>query len=231
MEFIKKLYLFASRLTLYCISIFILHSCQDAKEISCKEINEKISSFYYQYQIELENSELFLDSTLFYINIGIENCKELKTKFLMNKLSILSIKQNYSEAINLIETFNKLLIPKLPYYKPLLLNRFKMMYAIKNNNTKEKKKYLKRCNILLSNFIEENRKDVDILLQQPKVELILDNLLGTAITQYYYYKSLKNSEGVKKELKILSKTENVNTEFIDLLYIVIQTDIMDFNGI
>jgi hypothetical protein len=70
----------------------------------------------------------------------------------LRKLHILAEQQKFSEAVNFLETFDKEMFSDLPYFQELLINRFKAMEAIKENDINKRNKYLQRCVTMIDNF-------------------------------------------------------------------------------
>ncbi|MFV0290426.1 MAG: hypothetical protein ACK5IJ_05930, partial [Mangrovibacterium sp.] len=129
------------------------------------------------------------------------------------------------------KTFDKEMFSDLPYYQELLINRFKVMEAIRENDINTRDRYLAKCVVIIDNYLLANKQKVDSLLKQPNIENILKNPLSTALTQYYYYKSTNNINGILKDLNKKKREKNINNEFIDYLIDYLQTDFMEFNGI
>ncbi len=212
------------------ISGLIFIQCNnEIKKNNCDKINNKSAQLIHQYCLDSNNK--YLDSALYYINQGIENCNNYKNVFLLKKLYILSEQQKFIQAIGFIETFEKPMFSDLPYYQELLINRFKVMAAINNHNVNDRDKYLELCVIIIDNYLSKNKEEVDSLLKQSNIENILQNHLSTAVTQYYYYKSLNDFKGVQNDLRKKKVENDINNEFIDYLMEYLKTDFMEFNGI
>ncbi len=198
-------------------------------KINCDEINKKSAQLVNQYYFDKNNDHL--DSAMYYIDKKINICGNYKNLLSLRKLSILAEQQKFSEAIKFVKTFDKEMFSDLPYYQELLINRFKAMEAIKENDINTRDRYLVKCIELIDYYLLANEHKVVALLQQPNIENILKNPLSTAITQYYYYKFINNTKDVLKDLKEKKQEKNINTEFIDYLLDYLQTDFMEFNGI
>ncbi len=226
MKFNARFGIIAKTIVIVFIGAFFT---QCNNKINCDEINKKSALLINQYYVDNNND--YLDSAMYYIDKGINNCSNYKNILSLRKLSILAEQQNFSEAIKFVKTFDKEMFSDLPYYQELLVNRFKVMEAIKENDINTRDKYLVKCIVIIDNYLLTNKYKVDSLLQQPNVENILKNPLSTALTQYYYYKSINNSKDVLKDLKEKKQDKNINNEFIDYLMDYLQTDFMEFNGI
>lgn len=229
MEFNEKSSVLAKTIIIIFFGGFLTQCNSGSKKINCEEINKKSVQFINQYYID--NNKSYLDSALFYTNKGINNCRNYKNTLSLRKLSILSDQQRFSEAIQFVETFDKDMFSDLPYYQKLLINRFKAMYAIDKNDINKRDKYLERCVVMVEDYLLANKGKVDSLLKQPSIENILKNPLSTALTQYYYYKSVNDYKNVKEELKEKKDKKGINSEFIEYLINYSQTDFMEFNGI
>lgn len=201
----------------------------ESKKIDCDEINRKSMQYLNQYYID--NDTRHLDSALFYTDEGINSCSNYKNILSLRKLSILSDKKSFLEAIQFIKTFDKEMFSDLPYYQELLINRFKVMEAIDQKDIKERDKYLEKCVTIIGDYLLANKSKVDSLLRETSTENILKDPISTALTQYYYYKSVNNPESVKEALREKQDEKTSNNEFINYLLDYLQTDFMEFNGI
>ncbi len=229
MEFTKKYGITAKAILILFIGMVASQCNYKSKNISCDEINEKSASFFNQYYIDSNRQNL--DSSLLYTNEGIYNCSKYKNLLSLRKLGILSEQQDFLTSIQFIDTFDGEMFLDLPYFKELLLNRFKAMKAINEGNVFERDKYLNRCVSVIDQYLLTNKNSTDALLKQSSITIILKNPLSTAVTQYYYYKSINNMENVINELKLKGNEENINNEFINYLIDYLHTDFMEFNGI
>lgn len=231
MEFNEKFGILAKTIIISFFLVFFTQCSNKTKKSNCDEINKRSAQFINQYYTH--NNKEYLDSALFYINKGIDNdnCSNCKNILSLKKLNVLAEQQKFSDAIKFIKTFDKKMFSDLPYYQELLINRFKAMDAIKENEINRRDKYLERCVTMIDNYLLSNKNEVDSLLKQSSIESILKNPLSTALTQYYYYKSVNNSKGVLKHLKEKKEENDINNEFINYLKDYLQTDFMEFNGI
>lgn len=226
MEFNAKSCILAKTIVTVFIGTFFT---QCNNKINCDEINEKTTQLINQYYFD--NNNEYLDSIMFYLDKGINKCDNCEKILSLRKLSILAEQQNFSEAIKFVKTFDKEMFSDLPYYQELLINRFKVMEAIRENDINTRDRYLAKCVVIIDNYLLANKQKVDSLLKQPNIENILKNPLSTALTQYYYYKSTNNINGILKDLNKKKREKNINNEFIDYLIDYLQTDFMEFNGI
>jgi hypothetical protein len=219
----------AKTLVIIFLGAFFLHCNNKTKKINCDEINDRSALFVNQYYID--NNKEYLDSALYYTDKGIDKCSIFKNILSLRKLHILAEQQKFSEGVKFIETFDKEMFSDLPYFQELLINRFKAMEAIRENDNNMRDKYLQRCVNMIDSYLLVNKYRVDSLLKQSRIESILTSPLSTALTQYYYYKSVNNTKDVLKDLKEMKEGKNINDEFINYLKDYLQTDFMEFNGI
>lgn len=229
MEFNEKSGILAETIIIIFFLVSFTQCNNKTKKINCDEINERSAQFINQYYTD--NNNEYLDSALFYTDKGIDNCSNYKNILSLRKLNVLTEQQKFSEAIKFIGTFDKEMFSDLPYYQEFLINRFKAMEAIKENDINKRDKYLEECVTMVDNYLLANKVKVDSLLKQSSIDSILKSPLSTALTQYYYYKSVNNLKGVINDLREKKEGHNINNEFIDYLKDYLQTDFMEFNGI
>jgi len=220
---------------LLVIFIIVIVQCnsQNGKNVkseidTCEKYKVKTGKLIENFYLNGDTTSL--DSAIYYIDIAIERCPEKKF-FNLRKLSILSLKQEFSKAINLINNLEDTLFTDMPYYNDVLLMRFKAMKAQSEGNMQERDMYINRIIKRINMFLYENEQKVDFLLRSSNTSEILENPLATALTQSYYYKSLvKGKNVIKSELKEKQKSNDLNEDFIIYLTTVLDEDFMIFIG-
>jgi hypothetical protein len=200
----------------------IVKSCDDYNIISA----ECITRFYY------DNDFKHLDTALIYLDDALINCKKFNKLFSLRKLSILSIKQEFSQAILFIDSFEKDFNGDLPYYKNLLKNRFIAMQAQHENKFEIRDSCLNIGINEIELFLSNKKTQLDSLLKQQEIDSILSNPISTAITQYYYYKSIvEGRDKITNEIFDKQIEISGNKDFFDYLKICLEEDFMNFIGI
>jgi hypothetical protein len=229
MELKVKSIIFNKSIMIVFFVTFFTQCKNESKQINCEEFNIKSAQFLEQYYTN--HKKKYLDSASFYIDKGVNNCTKYKNILSLRKLSILAEQQRFLEAIKFIQTFDKEMFSDLPYYQKLLINRFKVMEAIKENDSIRRDEYLLMCTTLINNYLLANKDKADLLLKESSIEKIMKDPLGTALTQYYYYKSVNNLVEVKRALRKMEEERDVNIEYINYLQDYLKTDFMEFDGI
>lgn len=222
-----------TRLLLVLFSVLSFSQCDTIaknNDDKCKEYNKKstelINSFY------MNEDSLYLDSALFYIEKGLEKCEEYESLFSLRKLSVLSLQQNYSEGLLFVKTFDEEMFSDLPYFKNLLLNRFKAMNSLSKGDTVERNSYLNYIIKDLKDFLNSHKKEIDSIYKLDNAQEILNSPYSTSIIQFYYYRSiLEGDESIKKELNVLKDKESVNNDFLEVILTTLEHDFMVFMGI
>lgn len=225
------------KLILSVILIFIQFDVLATKVVktdTCKEYNKKSFNLINKFYIDGDTSDL--DSAVYYINkaLSLSSCEKYQGLLSLRKIGILSIKRDYPNALTFIDSLNNNLYSDLPYFKDLLRDRFQAMEAQEKGNKVMRNYYLKSIIKLLENYLSKNRTKIDSLLELPDVNKIIGTSQATAITEYYYYKSiLVGKEKIIDELQMQQKSKGLNKEFYDYLisYLQEQNDFMVFNGI
>lgn len=229
MEFNAKFSSLTEAIIIFFFGLLFTQCSNESDKINCNEINRKSIQYINQYYID--NDKRHLDSALFYIERGINNCSNYENVLSLRKLSVLSEQQNYLDAIEFIESFDKEMFSDLPYYQELLINRFRVMKAINQKDINKRNKYLEKCVTLVEDYLGDHENEIDSLFRQSNIENILNDPLSTALTQYYYYKSLIDFESVNQVLNEKLDDSESNNKFINYLIEYLQTDFMEFNGI
>jgi hypothetical protein len=191
----------------------------------CEMIAEKTNELILDFYLEDDFSKL--DSALIYINEGIENCKDYERLFSLRKLGILSLRQNFSDALLFIEKSNDSVLIE----KNFLFNRFLAMQAQFAGDMAKRNAYLKEIIKDLDMLLASNDKEIKSLLTLTDVSEILNSSFTTTLMQYYYYKSiLEGSEYIKSELDLHYKNRIISEEFFDIMTSTFDEDFLVFIG-
>ncbi|MBW6480543.1 MAG: hypothetical protein K0B37_14035 [Bacteroidales bacterium] len=195
----------------------------------CDVINEKTAKLVYDYYFN--NDLLLLDSALIYIDEGLKKCNKYEKLFSLRKLGVLSLKQNYNDALQFIESFDENMFGELPYFKNFLNNRFIAMQAHFVGDSVTRNSYLNEIVAEIDLFLSMNDKEIKALLKLSDVNEILENPLTTSLMQYYYYKALlEGAENVKVKLNLLYRNQMISEEFKDILISIFDEDFLVFVG-
>jgi len=216
-------------LFLIALLFFQCASKKDENIPKCEQINQETAELIHEFY--LDNNHSHLDSALKYIDNYLEKCKEYELLFSLRKLSILSLKKEYSDALMFIETFEDKMFGDLSYFKTILLYRFKAMQAHSDGKIKNRDDYLDSIIKELDKFILDNKNEVDSLLQLDDIEDILSNSLSTTLMQYYYYKSiLEGHEKVQSEIYSVFDKKEGNKDFYEMIITTFNEDFLIFTG-
>jgi len=219
-----------SRLILLFILLFSQCESSTQRYIDlCEKNNVKSSELISQFY--MDNDTLHLDSALIYIDEIYQKCDDLKGLLSLRKLSIYSMKKDYSKALLFINTFNDGFFGDLTYFKNFLLNRFNAMRFQDIGDLKKRNDYLKFIVNDLEGFLVSNEGKVNSLFKLSDVEEILRNPISTPVIQYYYYKAmLEGTERTEAKLKLREKTKGGNKEFYEFIKTTFQEDFMIYIG-
>jgi hypothetical protein len=215
------------------LGLLLVQRSSDVKSSSfdiCEDYNnmsaECITKFYY------DNDYKHLDTALIYIDEALLSCKQYKKLLSLRKLSILSIKQDFAPALTFIDSIDRDLFGELPYFHNLLRNRFVAMRYQSENKIQSRNSNLKLSIDEIEDFLSLNKFKVDSLVQLQEIDKILSNRLSTALTQYYYYKSIvEGKENITNEISNKQNEINGNSDFFDYLKDCLEEDFMIFIGI
>lgn len=204
-------------------------SSLEKKDNICEKNIQRSSDLCTEYY--MDNNSIHLDSALFYIDEVLGSCEEYDGFMQLRKLSILSMKQDYSNALLFIETFEENLYGNMPYFQNLLKNRFNAMKSQSEGDTVLRDYYLNFIIKELEEYISLNKEKVDSLLKLSNANKILESPLSSAVIQYYYYRSINEGiENVENELVSTQKSIGGNNEFFDIIMSSFQEDFMVFIG-
>lgn len=219
-----------SRLGCLCILLVVTSCGNKHAESICSEYNGKSSAFISKYY--LDSLQANIDSALFYIDLGIKNCDEYSIQLTLRKLSVFALTKDFVSAIELIERADYEFFADLPYYNELLLYRFLAMKTKYEENDVESNSHITKCFVLLEDYLSHEQSEIINVRNLPSLEDIIGTPLGTVITQYYYYHSLKfGIEETEIRLGEMSINGEMNAEFAEYLIDVIRVDFMEFNGL
>jgi hypothetical protein len=204
---------------------------QSTSNISCEKCNEIASQCFFNFS--MTNDTLSLDSSLSYIELGLSNsCDSFAASFVVKKLQILSIKKEFSQALEFISKLDKDLFSNPPYYMSLLNNRFLAMNSAASGDLSKRNYYLKKSINEINTYISISKMDVDSMLILPDVNEILSSDLITAYTQFYYYRSIvEGYDKISGELDSLEAVSNGNSEFFEYMDSVLEMDFATFIGL
>lgn len=215
----------------YILVILLICQCTSISKVDdyCKKLNQQSVDYIYNFQMEGDST--YLDSALVCINSALEKCKEQNELFIFRKLDVLSKKRDFSEAIYLVDSVNRPLFPRLPYYNAYLINRFKAMDYQLKGDLKNRNKCLKIITDDIQKFISLNEGKVDSLYHTTDIEEILRNPLHFTVIQFYYSKSImQGSDFVMLELESLQSQKHINEDYFNLIGNTLKEDFMDFVG-
>lgn len=186
---------------------------------------ECISRFYNDDELK------HLDTALALINKGLKGCDKYQGLFTIRKLGLFSLKKEYDLALSFIDSLDKKLFNDLPFYQKMLKNRFLAMKAQENNDYELRNSYLNSITDDINKYLISKKSEIDTLLVQKDINKILSNPNSTALTQYYYYKSIVDGkEKIEEELNNKQKDINGNKDFFDYLKTSLDEDFMNFIG-
>lgn len=213
----------------FVCGIVFLQCNNKVSETDCEELNQKSSYYFSLYKNSFNDK--YLDSAYYYTDQGAKICSEYQNLLSLRLLSIMSEQKRFLEAIQFIETIDTNMFSDYPFFRDVLIYRFKAMEATTVNDTIMRDKFLAKCVISVENYLNVDQTKVSHLIRQPKIDSILGDPLSTAIIQYYYYRSLSDYANTRNDLLKLKSEPNINTQFIDVLIDYLETDFMEFNGI
>ena len=216
------------------LSIIFCQGCSGINKESekrCKQLGERANKLYFEYSFFKDTTFTRLDSALCLIDSVIGNCDKYYVGLTSTKLKILSLKKDYSEAINFINTLEKNKI--YPLNKPILLKRFYAMQSLNKGDTISHDKYIKSIIVELKDTMSNHSQEIDSILKLPNLLDITKNRQIFSIIQYYYYRSqIEGETKISCELDSTQQTIQGNKEFFDVvLKKILKDDFMSFNGI
>ncbi|MDR1347406.1 MAG: hypothetical protein LBJ63_03110 [Prevotellaceae bacterium] len=188
---------------------------------------------------------IFLILIRHYINEVFDDCEKYQPLLGMRNVVIYSIKNEYLNSINFLDTLlEKEIITQ--FYKNILTNRFNAMNAQYNGDTVSKKKYVQQAFNEVEQFCILNKSKIDSFLNMPYVTAYEVNELNYKLSelqekylqynfvllQYYYYKAqIEGIDKVKSEIDSLQNAVNGDEKYFEILRITIEEDFMRFIGL
>jgi hypothetical protein len=164
---------------------------------------------------------------LFYIDEIFGKCDKYNALLAVRKIGIYSDKHDIYSAIEFINTLDDQLF-YLPYYKNLLLNRFKAMAAQEREDTLNKNIFLRNIVSDVTKFMSLHKEELDTLMQSKR---ILQSKYSFAPIHLYYYKAQINGvEEVKIEIDSLQRMIGGNEEYFEMMKGYLDEDFMYFAG-
>ena len=216
------------------ILIVALNGCGVSKvnnTLTCDELNIKTAALIDDYYST--NKTVYIDSTLNLLNEGINRCDDYKKLFSLRKLSALSIRNDYDQAINFINEIDKDMLASGPYYLKVVKLRFQAAQMFYERDSVSGNNYLQNIVDLLDNYIKNNEKEINELFSQSDISVILQNSMSTALIQYANYLALIDGrDDTANQLNLLFQSNGWNMEFYDMIINFIDNeDILIFVGI
>lgn len=216
------------------ILLFAFNSCDSSStknRLTCDELNIKTTELIDGYYVTEDKT--YIDSTLILLNEGIKSCDDYRKLFSLRKLGVLSLKNDYEQAISFIDTIDESLFVYDPYYLEVIEFRFKAAQNFYHGDTVSGNYYLKKIVALLGNFLKENEKELNALLSQSEISVILQNEMSTAFIQHANYHALLNGrEKTANHIITMFKSNEWNMEFYDMILNFIDNeDILIFMGV
>jgi hypothetical protein len=216
------------------ILLFAFNSCDSSStknRLTCDELNIETTELIDRYYVT--DDKTYIDSTLILLNEGIKSCDDYRKLFSLRKLGVLSLKNDYEQAISFIDTIDESLFVSDPYYLEVIEFRFKAAQHFYHGDTVSANYYLKKIVALLGNFLKENEKELNALLSQGEISIILQNEMSTAFIQHANYHALLNGREITaNHINTMFKSNEWNMEFYDMILNFIDNeDILIFMGI
>jgi len=202
------------------------------EDVNCDRIASKIDQLYIDYYgVDLGENYNRIDSALCLIDSVLFRCEKYNLKMISNKMIFLSMKNNFSEAIDFIQSLDEDIM--YPLNKSVLLKRFKAMQAQSEGDMKTRNKLITKIVTELTDSISKHHIEIDSVFCLPNSLEIMQNKNILIILQYYYYKSqIVGADKVSNELDSMQERLNGNKEFFnDILNPILKRDFMSYDGI
>jgi len=203
----------------YLIFLFcILQGCNSAAQNDslCDKYKLAVSEFELEYKLYGDTAKL--DSALYYMELVIIHCPHDSIgQLTWYKLGLLSLKHNYDAGIELIPTLKNPFFYEIPYYNSVLLKRFKAMKSLYEGDTATYKQYVYSILEEIAPFIAEHQATLDTLCKNNLSTIFKNSTYPFTQIQYYYYKSLIESDEIlETELDVL-KQKGYDLEYIEYI--------------
>jgi len=217
----------------FLFNLFLLqcNSSKDTKDDEyCDRIVSKIDQLFLDYyKVDLDGGHNQIDSALYLVDSILFRCEKYNTVMIFNKIMFLSMKNEFSEVVNFIESLDKTYLLN----QTILLNRFKAMQAQSEGDMITRDKLIKEIVTELTDSISKHHAEIDSILCLSDIKEITGNKNILTVYQYYYYRA--QIEGVGKisdELDSIQEKRNINRYFFDnFLKPTIYNDFMVYSGI
>ena len=221
----KKLILLLSCILFMQCSISTASKKND--DVECDSISLKISHLINDYyMIDNEQSFIRLDSALAIIDSIEGKCEKYNGVNSLRRLAILSIKHEYTNALEYAELLNGSLIGEV--HKSIIVNRFKAMVAMEEGDVDAKDQYIKDIINLLQLQFSEN--EISSILQSCDIDSIMKNPKYFYLIQLYYYRAeLEGIDKITNELSLI--VENCEEDVLWILTPDSTENFMIFIGI
>jgi hypothetical protein len=215
---------------LYVSFFYQCTSCPESSIDWCEFVKKRSAELIYNFYND--NDTVHLDSALNQINEAIENCEKYSELLSYRKLSILSLKHEYQEALLFIKSTDDKKFNWSTYSKTILYKRFQAMQSQYHGNIIERNDYLDSIIKEIEVYIILNQQKIDSIFIIPNIEEILKDTLSTTIIQYYYYRSIMEGiNTIEKELTLKQEKNEQNKDFFEVIKAYLQEDFMIFIGI
>jgi len=212
----------------FFLSLMFLNSNLSSQNLTeCK--NNKIKLHYYFNEYQIQESDVYLDSTMLFIDLAIRTCPNDYYILTMSKLTVYSLQRNYNDAIKYITNINDSVFEEMPLKKSILLNRFLAMKYSYIGNDSLKKIYISLIINEIMPISPQEQAQIDSLCILPELSDILSNPLFHRLVQYYYYYSIvEDPQKISAELdSFISK--GYNKEYIEFIKDICKDDFLTFN--
>ena len=219
-------------------SVLIFSQCRTSStnvidEEKCRQISMKASEMFNNYfMIDNEQSYTYLGAALALMDtMFLCNCDVRKFNLVSNKITILCIKRDFSEALNFIKKTNDTLFLS-PYLKSVYLKRIEAMEAQARDDIVIRNKLIGDIVIELENYLPFPSSKIYSVLSSNDIQDIYQYEKHLAICQYYFYRAqIEGKDKIINELNSLKQTIKGNQDFFDFfLRGFIEQDFMVFSG-
>ncbi len=168
------------------------------------------------YVVEKDTTFIRLDSALRIIDTMMCDCRKYYAGLVSTKLQILSVKQEYIQALNFIRDLDEKEI--YPLNKLILLKRFEAIQAQSEGDIMKKNRLISEIVHHLKDNVLKDTTKINSILQIPDELEIMQHIESHDIIRLYYYRT--QTEGVDKiqnELDSLQKAINGNQIFFEMI--------------
>jgi hypothetical protein len=210
--------------------LLFVYQCSLSNKEMKKCENNNINSARCVHEFQIDSDVSHLDSALFYIDEVFEKCEKYNSIMALRKLQIYSYKHEIQNAIKFIESMSDDLF-HLPYYKNILLNRFKAMKAQEKGDSLSRDIFFAKIISEISMFVSSQQNELYFMMQMVDINQILQSKYSLAPIQLYYYKvQINNTDSIKSEIDMLQSNINGNEEYFEMIKNCLDMDFMIFTG-